>query len=378
MKMLLVGNYPADKQESMLRFCQMLSEGLKEGGFEVRVVQPEVVFSRFVSRQSPLRKWLGYLDKLVVFPHRLRRAVGWADVVHICDHSNAFYASVVSSKPAVVTCHDMLAIRSALGDFPDNITGWSGRIYQRLIMRGLRASPYIVCVSDATREDVQRLVGKNTKSVCVVYNGLNYPYSRMSREQATHLMVGRGLDSEKDFLMHVGGNQWYKNRMGVLRIFAALLECHETSHLNLVLAGKPWTEEMRSYVSRHNLTGRVFELCDVSNEELRAMYSTAIGLLFPSFHEGFGWPIIEAQACGCQVYTSARAPMTEIGGNCAVYIDPSNALSAATQIAQTIISGGGSSDDAIAHAAGFTKQNMIDHYAGVYLKLVTESMNARG
>lgn len=369
MKVLLVGNYPADKQESMLRFCQVLEEGLKARGFDVRVTQPEVVFSRLVSEQSPLRKWLGYIDKLIIFPRKLRRTAKWADVVHICDHSNAFYAPVVNSRPTLVTCHDMLAVRSALGDFPENATGWSGRIYQRLILRGLRKSPYIACVSEATREDLQRLVGKSADAVCVIYNGLNYPYSAMDPAQAAQLLAARGLEAGREFLLHVGGNQWYKNRMGVLRIFSELLKCPETSHLNLVLAGKPWTDEMRAYVNSHNLKSRVIELPDVENEELRALYSIAKGFLFPSLQEGFGWPVIEAQACGCPVYTTGHPPMTEIGGECAVYIDPHDPVGAAKRIAQAIVANQGGGGVAITNAARFTKQNMIDDYVNAYVRL---------
>ncbi len=374
MKVLLVGNYAADKQESMSRFCQVLEKGLAERGIDVRVVQPEVVFSRFVSDHSPLRKWLGYIDKLLLFPHNLRRLVKWADVVHICDHSNAVYATTVSAKPTLVTCHDLLAIRSALGDYPENMTGWSGRIYQRMILRGLRKSPYIACVSEATRNDVLRLVGINPAQVFVIYNGLNYPYSPMNYRQAIHILSECGVMPDSEFLLHVGGNHWYKNRMGVLRIFLELLQYPETSHLSLVLVGKPWTEEMLGYISMHNMTERVIELTDIGNEELRALYSMARGLLFPSLYEGFGWPVIEAHACGCPVYTSVRPPMTETGGSCAVYIDPKNPTEAARRIAQSIVEGGGGGEDAIANAARFTKQNMIDGYAGVYAKLTGVSV----
>ena len=51
-------------------------------------------------------------------------------------------------------------------------------------------------------------------------------------------------------------------------------------------------------------------------------------MLFPSFQEGLGWPILEAQACGCPVATSGRSPMNEVGGDAAIYIDPDSPASA--------------------------------------------------
>ena len=79
---------------------------------------------------------------------------------------------------------------------------------------------------------------------------------------------------------------------------------------------------------------QVRELVSVQNEDLRALYSTATALLFPSFQEGFGWPIIEAQACGCPVITSNRTPMTEVGENAAIYINPDSPEEAAREIAK--------------------------------------------
>ena len=366
MKILLIGNYAADRQESMLRFASMLEKGLKECGHEVRRVQPPVVLGDWVADHSPLKKWLGYIDKLILFPRRLPRLAAWADIVHICDHSNAVYSTAIGNRPSVVTCHDLLGIRGALGEFPENHTGWSGRIYQQMIRRGLHKSSVIVCVSNATWNDAVRLIGEKRNKLSIVYNGLNYPYSPMDRPTAAQHLTKLGLSLDQDFLLHVGGNQWYKNRLGVLHIFGHLISYPETSHLHLVLAGKPWTKEMKNYIRERGIGSQITELTNISNENLRALYSTAEGLLFPSLCEGFGWPIVEAQACGCPVFISNRAPMNEIGGNCAVYIEPQNAPQAAEHIARALISTEGGGEAAIRNAGRFTSKQMIDGYVTVY------------
>ena len=66
----------------------------------------------------------------------------------------------------------------------------------------------------------------------------------------------------------------------------------------------------------------ILELVNISNDQLRILYSGAFALLFPSLEEGFGWPVLEAQACGCPVITSNRPPLTEVAGAGALYIDP--------------------------------------------------------
>ena len=134
----------------------------------------------------------------------------------------------------------------------------------------------------------------------------------------------------------MGGNQWYKNRIGVLKIVLHLRKYERFRHVKLVMAGKPWTEAMRVFCRKYAL-GDVIEFVSPSNEQMRALYSGALAFLFPSLEEGFGWPVLEAQACGCPVITSDRPPMTEIAGRGAILINPENAAAAAQIIDARIV-----------------------------------------
>lgn len=80
------------------------------------------------------------------------------------------------------------------------------------------------------------------------------------------------------------------NRARVLRLFARLIEHPAHAQHRLVMAGKPWTAELRAPCAALTLDGRVDERAEVSNEQLRALYCRAEALLFPSLAEGFGWP----------------------------------------------------------------------------------------
>ena len=103
---------------------------MRKAGHSVRVVRPEVRLGRLRVTASELGKWLGYIDKLILFPADLRNASKAVDVVHICDHSNSLYTKHCGSTPCVVTCHDLIAVRAARGDFPQVRTRWSGRKFQ--------------------------------------------------------------------------------------------------------------------------------------------------------------------------------------------------------------------------------------------------------
>src|SRR5438270_2981049 len=156
MKVLLVGNYAPDRQDSMQIYASMLEQGLRARGHEVRLLRPPAVLGGRVAESSPMFKWLGYTDKFLLFRRELRRAGSTADVVHLCDHSNAMYVTALAHRPHVVTCHDLLAIRSAMGHFPENRVSLTGRIFQRLIARGLRQTRALLCVSAKTRDDLRQ------------------------------------------------------------------------------------------------------------------------------------------------------------------------------------------------------------------------------
>jgi len=184
----------------------------------------------------------------------------------------------------------------------------------------------------------------------------------MARAEVIRRLQAFGLAPDRAYILHVGGNQWYKNRAGVLRIFGLLRK--RLPGVHLVMAGKPWTREMREVARIQGLEGSAMELVGVSGEDLRALYSGAEALLFPSLEEGFGWPVAEAQACGCPVVTSNRAPMTEVGGSAAKYIDPLDHESAACALASVI------SSRRPAAGTRFSTAAMIDGYLGVYGELL--------
>ena len=207
---LLIGNYPPDRQESMRRFAMMMLDGLTAAGVSVELVQPQPFFGRFRYAGGFIAKWLAYLDKFVLFPRRLRRKLKTVPaLVHICDHSNAMYARHARGVPVVSTCHDLLAVRGALGEETDCPASATGKLLQRWIIAGLEESTVVSCVSRATLEDARRLVkcrdGKPRLEMISL--GLNYPYRPLpSPEARVRLAEYSVLASGTPYVLHVGSN----------------------------------------------------------------------------------------------------------------------------------------------------------------------------
>jgi glycosyltransferase involved in cell wall biosynthesis len=365
-KVLLIGNYTADGQYSMQGFSGVLLEGLRERGIDVRISAPVMRLGHLGTSHPGLGKWLGYTDKYLLYPPELRRAAAWADIVHVCDQGSAMYMRHLQSVPHLLTCHDVLAIRAARGELPEQHTGRSGKIYQDLIFQGLTQVKHLACVSEATRSDALRLTHLLPGCTRLIPNGLYQSYAPMPDAQSIGLLEEIGLSPSHRFLLHVGGNQFYKNRLMVLQIFHALRRQDSTPDLKLVLAGKPITTAMQEYINQNSLADTVLTRTGLSNTHLRALYSRADGLVFPSLYEGFGLPVIEAQACGCPVFTSNRAPLTEIGGDAAVYFDPTQPEDAARTIAAHLGEKEARAAAGLENAQRFTRETMLDRYVQAY------------
>ncbi|MDZ8055057.1 MAG: glycosyltransferase family 4 protein [Aulosira sp. ZfuVER01] len=368
MKILLIGNYKLDAIKSMDRFASMLETSLRQFNHQVLITRPEPFFGNIISSHKKLQKWLGYVDKFILFPSILRRAISWADVVHICDQGNAIYTQYLQNKPHLVTCHDLFPIRAGLGEFPEYKTGWTGKQFQQMIIKGLNQAQRVVCVSEQTRNDVLRLTSLSEKAVSVISTGLNYPYTPMLATTAKQRLADLGIPPDSDFILHVGANHWYKNRLGVLSIFYELML--QKPNFYLVMVGQLMTKEMHQFINKYNLSQKVIELIEIDNENLRAIYSSATALLFPSLHEGFGWPIIEAQACGCPVFTSNRPPMNIVGGDAAIYIDPNNAQESAEKIIAHLGILVNIKAKGIINSQKYSTTKMITEYISIYKQIL--------
>jgi glycosyltransferase involved in cell wall biosynthesis len=316
-----------------------------------------------------LAKWLGYIDKLGIFPLEIRKELSWPDVIHICDCANAFLAVLISKKPVLITCNDLLAVRCAMGEFKEYRTGLGSRVLSTYILKGLETAAHIACISIATKNDILRITGATPDKVSIIYMGLNYEYSPMGKEESSIRLEHIGYNTKNKFFLHVGKNSWYKNRIGVLEIFRQIVTRNKTENYCLVFAGKDLPEEMRAFIDRNGLNWRVFSFAAPDNEDLRALYSSAAALIYPSIAEGFGWPIIEAQACGCPVFATDRQPMTEAGGDAAVYFNPDDPEEAASIIIEGIKNSNQMRDTGFANVKRFSVKRMAADYVSIYKKL---------
>lgn len=317
----------------MLRFLLMIEKLLNERGFTTEKLYPVVFFGAFIKPESGnIGKWLSYIDKWILFPCLLliKRwgALYRKDTTrfHICDHSNAVYISYLPVARTVVSCHDVLAIRGAFG-FKDAYCEASGTglILQKWILNSLKKCRKIAFVSASTKQQFLDLIkgeSQEGKHYELIYNGLNNSFYRMTENELNQALADFPEIPLNPYLLHIGSALPRKNRKMLVEMLNLL---RNESDLTVCFAGEAADYELTELISKYNLKSRVKFFVEPEQRLLLALINKASVFVFPSFSEGFGWPVIEAQACGTTVITSNIQPMPEIAGDAAIIADPYNA-----------------------------------------------------
>lgn len=372
----------------MHKFARMIGEGMKSRGHGVEYwTAPSVLVG--LARKCKLhssQKWFGYADQFLIFPLLLANKIRAASQDHlfvVTDQALGMWVPRLAHRPHVIHCHDLLALRSSLGEFRENSTCWTGCQYQRLIRRGFSKGQHFLSDSHQTQEDLKRFITQTKQTMQVVHIGFNEDFSKLPGRKAAAILGSKlGAEDQQGFLLHVGGDVWYKNRFGVVELYRHWCNIAKTDILPLWMIGPNPQAELRSKSLTVPNGGVVKFKTDLSPAELRAVYSLAKLMIFPSFEEGFGWPIAEALACGCRVLTTGHPPMTEVGGTAAYYLERLNgdveawAVQGAKKIEDILSSPNELTNSRIelgyAQASQFDTSVSLDAYEKIYQSIMDE------
>ena len=353
----------------MHRFARLLRDGLTARGLETLLLRPKC---RVVPAPTGVAHWRNRFEKFI-FEQRLRAMRGGEfDIIHVTDQGNAVYAELIkrSGIPSIVTCHDL----SVLEEQAQRRGLWQRQLEARM-RRGFRAASLVICDSEFTRGVFRHVVGDATASR-VVYIGAQRSYRRIEPAEAADRLRDKRL-TPGSFLLHVGAGYARKNRPLLVRILAGV---SSQCQLHLVLAGDPADTELLDLASRLDCRDRVLSVPQPTDDVLEALYSNAHALLFPSLYEGFGWPIIEAQSCGCPVVCSNATCLPEIGGDGALFHDPMDAAAASEHV--LALSDPNVRDPLVQrghrNAARFSPDQMLDGYVGAYDAVLAKSFPLSG
>ncbi|MDT0688831.1 glycosyltransferase family 1 protein [Salegentibacter sp. F188] len=316
--------------QSMPRFTRMLARGMKERGHKIEIWAPKPTAFNLPFPAS-LKKWLGYVDQYVFFPMEVRgrlKKIKQKTLFVFTDQALGPWIPLVRDRPHIIHCHDFLAQFSAVKQNSENPTGWSGKQYQKMIYRGYTKGKNFISVSRKTKRDLHYFLPANPEISKVVYNGLNRDFSPGEAQMMRQFLQEYfRLELSSGYILHVGGNQWYKNRSGVIEIYNSWRHKYNQS-IPLLLIGQSPDKNLEQKHVDSPYKNDIHFLTKVPDEVVKTAYSGATVFLFPSLAEGFGWPIAEAMASGCPVITTDEAPMTEVAGEAGFLISrqPKNSV----------------------------------------------------
>lgn len=190
------------------------------------------------------------------------------------------------------------------------------RRYRDIAERAAR----IITISENTRREFLQHHQVPEDRVRVVPLGVSTEtFHPRAREEEAAAAAKYGLDG--DYLLYVGALTTRKN---IRRLITAFGQIARSGDLTLALVGRPGygCEAEMAAVSELGLEDRVLSLGYVDDANLPALYSGARLLVFPSLHEGFGLPLLEAMACGTPCVTSNVTSLPEVAGDAALLVDP--------------------------------------------------------
>lgn len=249
------------------------------------------------------------------------------DVLHVPS-----YRRMLWPRPCalVTTIHDLA---------PFYVPGkydWKRMFYGRVVARWLaHRQDKIIAVSQNTGADVLGFFGLPAEKVSVIHNGLDHTrFSPDSTEAAKQFVIQR-YDLREPFYLYVARLEHPgKNHLRLIEAFNSF-KAETRSEWQLVLGGSDWhgAQAIRAAIGQSPFRSDIHCLGFVENDALPKLYRAATMFVYPSLFEGFGFPPLEAMACGCPVLCSTRGALGEIVGDAAATVDPEDVPALTMQLA---------------------------------------------
>lgn len=226
---------------------------------------------------------------------------------------------IVHPRATVTTAHDVGFVR-----YPE-LYSKRELLYHRWSMNfALRHARRIIAPSYFTKAELLELYGVNPDRIVVIHHGFDTSSFRVIEDQKVIQKVLDHYGIHTPFFLFVGRLQHKKNILGLTQAFHLFTQTYREEETQLVLVGQPdyGFEQVRRFLTSVGINNLIIQPGYVPQVDMPFLMNAASAFVFPSFYEGFGFPILEAQACGTPVITSRRASLPEVGGQGALYIDP--------------------------------------------------------
>lgn len=240
------------------------------------------------------------------------------DIYHGLSNELPWGKSKTSKIKTVVTIHDLIFLKHKKQyPFIDR------QIYKAKTKYAAANADRVIVVSNETKNDLVSFYHTHPEKITVIYPACNPQFYTEASAETKQLVRSKYLLPER-YILHVGAFFPRKNQKNTVEAFAKIaseVDC------DLVLAGGQGDtdEEIKQLIDSRGLSARVKIIRGISNEHMPALYQMAGLLVFPSYYEGFGAPVLEALFSKAPVITTKGGCFEEVGGKAAYYVNPASA-----------------------------------------------------
>lgn len=280
----------------------------------------------------------------------MRELMSGYDLQHITHN----FENVTDLARCVVTIHDAMFF-----SYPEANLGADRN--RRIVPPFARKAAHVITISECSKREIMRYMDVPEEKITVIPWGVDHNLLR-PRAKTTNRWCG-----EKPYFTSVSCDTGRKNTISLVKAYAGFAKNNPEHHL--ILVWRTPSEEALKIADTPELKGRIHFASNLSNEELAEVYAGATASFFPSLYEGFGLPIAESMACGVPCVTCRNSSLEEVGGDAAIYVNPTDIDAMAAEMEKFE---NGSYDMArlkgasLAQAGRFTWENCAAETVNVY------------
>ncbi len=228
------------------------------------------------------------------------------------------WLSLRTNVPSLTVIHDL-----NFNHFPEFIPWHVRKYYYTFFPKFALKAKRIATVSEYTKNDISKTYKIDKSKIDVVYNGANINYLPISEDKKK--LIQDKYTNGKQYFLFIGTIHPRKNLKNLLLAFDKYkLTTNNDIKLLVVGSKKWWTNDLDKAYNNMRFKTDVIFFGRASESQLKDIIPSALALTYPSFFEGFGIPILEAFYSGIPVLTSASSSMPEVGGDAAIYVNPSS------------------------------------------------------
>jgi glycosyltransferase involved in cell wall biosynthesis len=259
------------------------------------------------------------------------RASRRTDLLHV-PHYNA---PLLHRGPLIVSIMDVIHL-----SLPAQNRRLGSQFYARPMLNAVaRKADHVVTVSVFSKSEIVRTLGIPESKISVIPCGVSDEYRVPCQAGPQLSTMAKDLGIQTPFLLYVGNLKPHKNVPTLLRAFAKLRQGSKLRHSLVIVGDDPrWKPAIVRECQRLGIQDRTVFLSYVAQPLLPSVYASASLLVMPSTIEGFGLPLLESMACGTPVVASRAASLPEVGGDAALYFDPSSPEELGVRIEQVLYS----------------------------------------